>query len=833
MREHFDLAALEIPKSSRFPLQPTKNFLHVCRGCSTASGMTLAALTFSGAAWAWLALLAAIILVPLAWLALRPVAPQRGAVAVGLGLRTAGIGLLLLCLLDPQWTAPRAKQGANIIAVIADNSEGLRIADAGAERSRGEELRTLLTTDSGWLDRLGEDFQVRRYTFDQALKRVRNFDTLDFSGNRTDLGTALRQVRERFAGQPLAGVLLLTDGNATDLPDGLGDLNGLPPVYALAVGKSDGLRDIRIERADPRQTAFDDAPVSLRVEVAGAGATGENVTVRIRPLAGDPAREKENSPAPQNLRLRPDGETSSADFEWRPTGSGVQFHEVTVEPGEAASADQEATLLNNRRIVLFNRGRPAYRILYVGGRPNWEFKFLNRALLDDPQLQLVGLLRLAMREPKFEFRGRAGEASNPLFRGFGANPDDTARYDQPVLTRINTRDESELRGGFPRSAEDLFGYDAVVLDDVEAGFFSSEQLLLLRRFVSDRGGGLLMLGGVDTLENGRYRDTALAAALPVYLDRLAAKPPSGEMNLSLTREGWIEPWTRIRAQETDERERLEQMPPFLIANGLAGVKPGATVLATLEDETGESYPALVAQPFGAGRVATLGVGDLWRWGQQGASEQADLARFWRQVSRWLVTDVPSPVELRVNPATADVGVELRVTAKDTEYRPLDLATTRITVKRVDAEPAANPSDDSDNSFKQAVLTAEPSGESPGRYVANFKAREAGAYLATAEVTDRAGKLIGKAEAGWVHDPAAEEFKSIVPNRGLLEELARRTGGAMVDRAALANLPERLARAPAPITETWSRPIWHNPLMFAAVLGCFLAEWAWRRWRGLP
>ena len=46
--------------------------------------MTLAALTFSGASWAWLALIAAIILVPLTWLALRPIAPRRRSVAVGI-----------------------------------------------------------------------------------------------------------------------------------------------------------------------------------------------------------------------------------------------------------------------------------------------------------------------------------------------------------------------------------------------------------------------------------------------------------------------------------------------------------------------------------------------------------------------------------------------------------------------------------------------------------------------------------------------------------------------------------------------------------------------------
>ncbi len=788
----------------------------------------LAALTFSNAAWAWLALLAAIILVPLAWLALRPAAPQRRDFAIGLALRTAGIGLLLLALLDPQWIAPRAKKGANLVAVLADNSQGLQIADSGASVSRGETLRELLTTDaSGALTRLADDFQIRRYVFDHSLRRVSDFSTLDFSGERTALGSALRQLRERFSGQPLAGVLLLTDGNATDLPDGLADTTGLPPIYPVVIGQASHLRDLRLERLTPRQTAFDDAPVSLRVDVAGTGFTGDALTVAVRPLGSS---SESSIPPPQTLRLADDHTPAQATFEWRPSGTGIQFHEVSVSPRDTsdASASNEATTLNNRRIVLFNRGRPSYRILYVGGRPNWEFKFLNRALLDDPQLQLVGLLRLALREPKFEFRGRAGEATNPLFRGFG-QPDDTQRYDQPVLTRVNTRDAAELRGGFPRTAEELFAYDAVILDDVEAAFFSPDQHDLLRRFVTDRGGGLLMLGGVDTLESGSYSDTALASALPVYLDRLAAQPPAGELTFSLTREGWLEPWTRIRATETDERSRLESMPRFLTANALSAIKPGATVLATLSDETGETYPALVAQPFGSGRVACLALGDLWRWGMAGANEQADLARFWRQISRWLVTDVPSPVELRVVPSSTTAGVELRVTARDKNFRPLELATTRITVRRANGGPTPP----SANTFQQATLPAEPSPDTPGRYTADFTAREAGAYLATAEVIDRAGKLVGRAEAGWVHDPAADEFRSIAPNRALLEELARRTGGAVLTPAELSDLPDRLTRSPAPIMETWSRPLWHNPWFFAAVLGCFLVEWSWRRWKGLP
>ena len=256
------------------------------------------------------------------------------------------------------------------------------------------------------------------------------------------------------------------------------------------------------------------------------------------------------------------------------------------------------------------------------------------------------------------------------------------------------------------------------------------------------------------------------------------------------------------------------------------------MLATLTDERGDNFPALIAQPFGSGRVASVAVGDLWRWGQHGANEQADLARFWRQMSRWLVTDVPAQVELRAIAASSGEGVELRVSAKDREFQALELASAKVTVKRIDSARGAEPTS-SATPFQQAVLNAEPAADVPGRYTVNFNPREAGAYLATAEVKDRTGRVVGRAEAGWVTDPAAEEFRSITPNRTLLEALTKRTGGAIVERSDLNSLAERLARAPAPITETTSRSLWHNPWMFAAVLGFFLAEWGWRRWRGLP
>jgi len=791
----------------------------------------LATFLFSRGAWLWTAVLAAAVLVPLAWLATRPAAGRWTSIVPGLVLRTLGITLVLLCLLEPQWVSSRAKRGANTLVLLADNSQGLQVKEENATLSRADEMKAMLADiRSLWLNTLSDEFQLRSYVFDRQLRRVQDFAALDFQGDRTSLGRALKEIRERFTGQPLAGVLLFTDGNATDVANGLPDLTGLPPIYPVVIGKPDHLRDIRLERTDVRQTAFDDSPVTLRATVGAHRADGVRVEVKVAPLAlvNQPVDKTaaQEIPPPQVVRSQ-NGTVADATFRWHPSGTGVQFYEVTAEP--RGLAGNEATTLNNRRRVLIDRGRPAYRIMYVGGRPNWEYKFLNRSLSDDPQLQMVGLIRVARREPKFEFKGHAGEAANPLFRGFGRAEDETARYDQPVMVRVAARDENELRGGFPATPEELFAYDAIILDDIEASFFTHDQLELLRRFAAERGGGLLMLGGPDTFDHGGYAGTPLATALPLHLDRPAKAKPEGELTWKLTREGWVEPWMRVRAVESDEAERLASMPKFQVMNPLDSIKPGATALATVEDQAGHIYPALVSQRYGAGRVACITVGDIWRWGMRGENDQPDVARFWRQLTRWLVTDAPPRISVQVEPAPDGEGVRLHAVAKDRAFRPLDAARVTFTVTRHDEKPAPGPGP----AFATVSLPGEPINDRPGEFVATLSLRDAGAYVVEADVFDNAGQSAGHAEAGWVSDPLAEEFASLEPNRALLEEIARRTKGEVIAQTELDKFAERLPKRAAPIMESRAWPLWQQSWVLLAVLGCFLAEWFLRRKKGLP
>src|SRR5439155_20762042 len=141
-------------------------------------------------------------------------------------------------------------------------------------------------------------------------------------------------------------------------------------------------------------------------------------------------------------------------------------------------------------------------------------------------------------------------STSQFFKGFEhPDPDTAERADQPVLSRLGTLDEVELRDGFPKTADELYRYHAVVVDDLEAAFFTPDQLALLRNFVSQRGGGLLMLGGPDSFAEGKFDRTPVGELLPVYLDRAGAAPSDAEYRLVLTREGWLQPWVRMRKTE--------------------------------------------------------------------------------------------------------------------------------------------------------------------------------------------------------------------------------------------------------------------------------------------
>lgn len=729
--------------------------------------------------------------------------------AAAMALKLIAIQLLGLCLLEPLWTISRPKPGANLLIVLADNSRGLRIKDRGQNQTRAEVLKAALTADNSWLAKLGDTFELRRYCFDAQPARIDDYSNLKFDGQSSALRTSLRTLAERFRGRPVAGIVVLTDGVATDLGDSP-DWKGLPPVHTVAVGRDQAGFDVALSSVTVTQSSFEDAPVTIAAEAKTSGLSGRPVIAKLLDESGKTI-ETHKQPAAA------DGAAIAFRFLVKPVERGVGFYRVELS---AEGGGQEATLENNHRTVAVDRGQNQHRILYVSGRPNWEFKFLNRALAADPHVHMVGMIRIARREPKFDFHAKGTEAVNPLFRGLGKkDEDETERYDQPVIVRFNTQDEKELRDGFPRAAEQLFPYEAVIIDDVESEFFTRDQLGLLEKYVSERGGGVMMLGGAESFAEGAFDRTPLGAMLPVYLEGAAGAPETTNLRLELSREGWLEAWARLRNTETAEQQRLAEMPPFAMINPVRGIKPGASVMATATDPAGVRLPAIVAQRYGKGRAVAVTFGDFWRWGMRDEEARADLEKAWRQLVRYLIADVPQRVELRLEKSSdAAQAMHLKVRLRDESFEPIENASVRMTLQPLGGDAVK--------------IDAEPAGQEAGLYQAVYVPRNAGAFRVTAKAAEGKGKEIGTAAAGWTTDFAADEFASLTPNRALLEHISKQTGGQAVALADVGSLASNLPDVAAPIMQTITQPLWHAAWVFALAVACLLAEWALRRWRGL-
>src|SRR5204863_2493797 len=119
-----------------------------------------------------------------------------------------------------------------------------------------------------------------------------------------------------------------------------------------------------------------------------------------------------------------------------------------------------------------------------------------------------------------------------------------------------------LTTGFAARRELLYTYDVVVIANVEADFFTRAQLGMIADFVSERGGGLLVLGGRSFAQRG-LAGTPLEDVLPVELnDRKGGlvRASLGSIDLpphnkiTLTPDGETHPIMRIGGNADETRK---------------------------------------------------------------------------------------------------------------------------------------------------------------------------------------------------------------------------------------------------------------------------------------
>lgn len=713
-------------------------------------------------------------------------------------LKVLGFAALLLVLPDPQIIRQQTRPGANAVAILVDNSASMGIADQDGGRRRGDLVADWLATGD-WQQKLAAEVRVRRYLFDRALHRSDSLAGLNFDGSETALGSALERLQRAPGSEPLAGIVVFTDGAATDAGTNLPE--HLPPVFPVLIAPHADAADASIERATATTTVFESAPVTIDAVVRCTGAAGRGMDVNLLDASGSLVKTERVVPSA-------DDETVAVRFLATPEKPGPAAYRVE------AALEGDHIPQNNAWHVVANRDAGPFRVLYIAGTPNWEHKFLRRALDQDQDIRLSSLVRIARGEAQMGWN--TGDSSHPFYQG-QKPADEVERYDEPIYMRLGGDAAERLQGGFPSNEADLFVFDAVILDNIEAGAFTHDQLALLRKYVSERGGSLAMLGGIGSLDAGDYAKTVVADLLPVYLGSQSPAAPGLPVRLEWTREGMLQPWLRLRATEEAEQDRLRAMPEFRVAHGLDSLKPGAQVLATLIDADGTPHPAIATQRFGNGRCTAILVGDLWRWGLRDTDSRADLDKFWRQAVRGWMADVPRRAAMEIR--RTDKGrTEILITANGPDFRPSRNASVQMRLRSPSGE--------------WRDLHAQPAPDSPGRFTATVAPSISGAWTAEAVVTDPADGEVTRLESGFAINAEAAEFRTVTNARAAMNAIAEATGGRVLTPDELSGLPGLLRQSPRMLTNSRSTPLWHHAAWLAVAIGCFIGEWGIRRWRGL-
>ncbi len=409
---------------------------------------------------------------------LRPSARGLRA-AVLWALQSAMLALLLLLLWEPAISVTALRPQQNIIAVVVDDSRSMALVESG--ESRQSAAKKLL--DNGLLDKLRRRFQVRLYRLGAGVQRAG--DLKDFAATQasTQIGKGLSQLADEAATLPIGAVVLLSDGADNSSGVDLSTLSDLRrrrlPVNTVGFGSTQLTRDVELDGFDIPPKALAGSRLQARLALRQNGFGGKHAKLT---LTADGAVL-----ASTDITLR-DAPQQVEQIEFSAAKSGVKNVVASLEPIAG-----ETNLSNNRltRVLSVDSGKR--KILYVEGEPRWDYKFLRRAVEDDPALQIVSMLRTTQ---------------NKIYRQGIANPNDLAE-------------------GFPNKPEELDEYQGVILGSVESGFFTTTQRELIKDFVDRRGGGLLFLGGRWALSDGGYNIAPFAELLPVILPGSQRYVPPG------------------------------------------------------------------------------------------------------------------------------------------------------------------------------------------------------------------------------------------------------------------------------------------------------------------
>ncbi len=634
-------------------------------------------------------------------------------------LRWLGALAAFLLATQPTFWLERARSEPGQLAVVLDASRSMGIATEGETRS--DRLKALLAR---WR-KSGRAPQVRWLALGDGLEPL-ELAALEAKLEPKAAATAiLPRVEELAKTDELGAIVLVSDGADTSggvAPERLGTR-----VHAVFVPDARPLRDDAIAQVRADAVAFLHGEAKVHATVASTGFGARDLTLTL--LRGG-----------RSLTMREvhveEGESKALEIGFAPQELGREVYSLRL----TIDGDDDVPE-NNERSFLVRVARDRLRVLHVSGRPSWDQRFLRGFLKRDPSIDLISFFILR-------------------------SVHDLTMSDPSELALIPFPTDELFR-------QHLTSFDLILLQDFDYGPYQMAPYLPLIRDYVRQGGGLAMIGGSLSFDGGGYGETALAEVLPV---KMRATEPTGahviegaftpEPAPALVHHPLLELYPE--AAQTLAAFRL--LEPLVGANALLGVREGG--IALLEHPKartphGERVPVLAVGSFGRGRVLAFGSDTSWHWSMPTAGKGGDPSaydRFWDRAIRWLTRDPllePSSVTSEREVYGPGASIAVSGLARDEGYRPLRHIELNLALLDAEGRIEREQSQRSDDAGR--VEARLPGPTLPGVYHVVLR-RETQELARTPLLVELSGPELARPQ----------------PNRKLLEQLARASGGRFDD-----------------------------------------------------
>ncbi|HEY8228329.1 MAG TPA: glutamine amidotransferase [Pyrinomonadaceae bacterium] len=707
--------------------------------------------------------------------------PKRTA-AVLMTLRAVLLILIVMLLLRPVVVVSSVIPRSSYISLVVDDSLSMKLSDTSGGVSRLDTTKqALFSGDKSFLKQLEDRFKTNLYGFAGTLTRLKDGNDLYGEGRSSDVAGALAETIKRSSGMPLSAIVIATDGAANvpnDLAATIRELRARDiAVFTIGVGNTSKALDAELVRVSIPRRVLVGSRLNIQAfaSLSGFGATKALIGVR----------EDGRAIKTEEFNLR-GNDTQPVELEITPNNPGVHRYTIEITP-----LDGELTIENNKQDALVEVVEGPARVLHVEGEPRWELGKIRESL--QPNEKNVVLVSLQ----------RTGE--NKFYRQGISN-------------------QGELATGFPKTEEELFSYQGLILGSVEAAFFTAEQLRSIEAFVARRGGGVLALGGRLAFDGGRYKGTPIEDLLPLTLQGRTidvADSFAPVYKPQLTTAGQSHPITRLQEDRAANQKLWNELPPISIAEGLTNVKPGATVLLEGRKAGNNStVPLLVQQRYGRGQTLALTASDTWRWRMRMDAKSTAHETFWRQALRYLVSGAPLQTEVSAEQDVYALDDMIRVIAdiRDKRFNPVSDAHTSAKITKPSGAVVDVP-------LKFTTLN------DVNTYVGQFKADEPGQHRIDLVGTST---TIGpvSAKSNLLVSEANREFYGAVQNSDLLKRIATETGGKYYQTNELQALLDDLTYRQTPYSERVTKDLWDMPINFMLIIGLLTGEWFLRKREGM-